>query len=332
MERFIKKITKFFSLTVLLFAIIWINLLIFPNNWSSSSFSITNNIKNHIESVKNNEILIIGDSRAVAGFNPKIIDSNKVYNLNLGGATPITGYFTLKKLLNSGKTPKLLIVSYAPFHLIEDDSYPRIIKEDFLNFNEISELYDEINSENDVFWRKDEFNYHKYNLVNRYKAYLLKIKFPIFFSAEIKNSKFLRKSENLKMAYDIKNQMGFFTYGKKDFSDLNNQEVELNTFNINKTISKYLTKLFRLANDNNIKLIYINTPFNEASKLNLNNSFLNNYEKKFNLYKKEFPEVIFYSQIYSYENKYFGDPSHLNKNGSKKFSNYVKGIIEHNKY
>ena len=138
MKRFIKKITKFFSLTVLLFAIIWINLLIFPNNWSSSSFSITNNIKNHIESVKNNEILIIGDSRAVAGFNPKIIDSNKVYNLNIGGATPITGYFTLKKLLNSGKTPKLLIVSYAPFHLIEDDSYPRIIKEDFLNFNEIS--------------------------------------------------------------------------------------------------------------------------------------------------------------------------------------------------
>ena len=188
-----------------------------------------------------------------------------------------------------------------------------------MNFNEISELYDEINSENDVFWRKDKINYHKYNLVNRYKAYLLKIKFPIFFSAEIKNSKFLRKSENLKMTYDIKNQMGFFTYGKKDFSDLNNQEVELNTFNINKTISKYLTKLFRLANDNNIKLIYINTPFNEASKLNLNNSFLNNYEKKFNLYKKEFPEVIFYSQIYSYENKYFVDPSHLNKNGSKKF-------------
>ena len=216
--------------------------------------------------------------------------------------------------------------------MIEDDSYPRIIKEDFLNFSEISELYNDINSEDDIFWKENEFDYNEYNLINRFKAYLTKIKFPIFFSAEIKNSKFLRKSGNLKIGYKIKNQMGFFTYSNKNFSDLYNQEVSLNSFNINKTISRYLERLFKLANDNNIKIIYLNTPFNQASKLNLNNDFFLNYEKQFQKYKMEFPDVIFYSQIFSYENKYFGDPSHLNKNGSKKFSNYVKEIIKNYKY
>ena len=87
-----------------------------------------------------------------------------------------------------------------------------------------------------------------------------------------------------------------------------------------------------MAIDNNIKLIYLNTPFNQSSELKLNNSFNKDYENTFSQYKKEFPEIIFYSEIYSYENKYFGDPSHLNKNGSKKFSNYVKEIIENNKH
>ena len=125
MKLFLHNIFHFSVLVFSFFTIICFCLNLFPESWSSYSSSITNNIKEYIESEIDKEIIVIGDSRAMAGLAPKLIDPNSVYNLSIGGGTPISGYYTLKKMLEKQKTPKTIILSYAPFHLIVDDMCQR---------------------------------------------------------------------------------------------------------------------------------------------------------------------------------------------------------------
>jgi hypothetical protein len=43
--------------------------------------------------------------------------------------------------------------------------------------------------------------------------------------------------------------------------------------------------------------------------------------------KLKYSSVVWDANINCYENRYFGDPSHLNANGQNKFSNYAKEVI-----
>ena len=106
-----------------------------------------------------------------------------------------------------------------------------------------------------------------------------------------------------------------------------NQETEYIEFKENKIISEYLKKILNLANDNNIQVIYITAPINKASDNIIKQKLREDYSSYFSSLKKEFPKVIFYSELRSFGNQYFGDASHLNNNGRIKFSNQVKTIL-----
>ena len=59
----------------------------------------------HIKEVVNStyneniELIVIGDSRAKAAFIPSELPEINSFNLSLGGATPVEGYYILKKYL-----------------------------------------------------------------------------------------------------------------------------------------------------------------------------------------------------------------------------------------
>ena len=75
---------------------------------------------------------------------------------------------------------------------------------------------------------------------------MIKIKFPTFFSAEIKNSKFLRSSDNGRVKNTITENLGAFMYGTSEYHDGYNQETKYVEFNENNLISKYLKKILNL--------------------------------------------------------------------------------------
>ena len=88
-----------------------------------------------------------------------------------------------------------------------------------------------------------------------------------------------------------------------------------------------MKNILNLADTNNIQVIYITAPINKASDNIIKQKFREDYSSYFSSLKKEFPKVIFYSELRSFGNQYFGDASHLNNNGRIKFSNQVKTIL-----
>ncbi len=277
------------------------------------------------------ENIIIGDSRAIAGIDPNILGES-FYNLALGGSSPLEGFFTLKKIIANGNKPKLIIVSYAPFHLeVSFSFYERAIKYGFYTLENINDIFFHLNKDKEQFW---SINYEKLDQKDFYKslirAYLIKLKFPHYFKDEMRNSLFsLRISKNMKTYEQICLSKGSFEFKlTKSINGLNKESDNNKFFNYRKIYLSSLENIFTLAEKNNIQVIYTELPFNENSFNHMNSNYLTQYNEFFERLKHKYNNVIFYPDITAYNNSLFIDQSHLNKAGKEKFSNELHKLIK----
>jgi hypothetical protein len=287
-----------------------------------------------IDYTKHNEDsqnIIFGDSRALAGFIPNEIGENFV-NLALGGGTSIENYYLLKKY-SEKNIPKKIILSIAPFHMQNSDVFfARTVAFDLLSNRELQEIIDVSKKLN-------------YNLLSneQYKSTLDLYKFQVKSYLKL-NSFFLDYRSNLKafslrpdrsisnfnIFKEIKNSDGQYFFGNKEYSSGLNEEAVSKKFLPNKILDYYYKKILNLASENKIKVYVINTPFNQSSFENTSLNYKNSYNEYILHLKKKYPNVIWYSELMFYSDSFFGDPSHLNKKGAKKFSKFVKNKLNNN--
>ena len=92
---------------------------------------------------KDCEILCLGDSLVKFGVPPRVLEARlgrKAYNLAIGAANAPTTYFLLRRAIEAGAKPKVIVVDYKPHLLTYDlDSYTRHWPE-FLTARECLEL------------------------------------------------------------------------------------------------------------------------------------------------------------------------------------------------
>ena len=269
--------------------------------------------------------IIIGDSRAIAAFVPEILGPS-YYNLALGGGTPIEGYYILKRTLNNQNKIDTLIISFSPFHFEKADSFwDRSLKFGFLKFENINEIFLELNESNRMFWN---FKYSTMNYIdfNTYflQAYLNRIKFPTSVRSELANSTLMRGETNKQVYQDITKQRGYYPFGKGEVSHRLNSEAQRKTFTPKIIMIISLHKIFKLAEENGVKVIYQATPMNKSSYNNLKPNYVNDYHTLIKSFIDEYDWVEFRADIFYYEDTFFGDPSHLNSRGAIKFSEEIK--------
>ena len=276
--------------------------------------------------------LIIGDSRAVAGIEPREMGDN-YYNLAFGGGSPLDGYFTLKKIVENNNDIDLIVVSYAAFHLGWCETFfDRSIKFKYLSPNDFNYIFDTLNSNNSKFWLEGniEGDYLS-NLMAKQKCHLIQRGWPPYYRREmrqlLKGSKF---EFNQTIYTEISKSKGFYSYGKAEFSDDLNQEANVKEFIVQDFNSQCLDSIFCIAQNNDIKVTYQCMPINEASYNCLTETFVNGYNLFFENLKTKYPQVDFRHEMLPYDNSYFGDKNHLNTIGRIKFTKELLEYIENN--
>lgn len=300
--------------------------LVFPSKYMDPTYSAVKFIK-EVKVGKENSYknFIIGDSRAEAGIKPNLIDT-KLLNLSLGGSSSIEGYFILKDMLDKNVKIDTLVVSYGAIHFLSSEHFfAHSLKLSLLKIKNVNEVFNDLNEDQLTFWKPIEEQKQMSFLENTFtilKSYLILLKWPLYYQTEITNSKFLRGNKNDLFYADIVQNKGYHLYGKEQSSsDLNEEaEANLDNFTPNLAISNALIKLLDLAKKNNIKVFYINVPFNETSYKKLSLDFKSSYDKYFTNLKLKYPNFTFDSDLSYYKDEYFGDKSHLNDRGSSKFS------------
>lgn len=257
-------------------------------------------VKHVIHSVSQHpqDLIVIGDSRAKAGYIPKLTD-RKTINLSLAGQTPIEGYYVLSNYLQNNPAPARLVVSYAPFHLsVADGFWEMTVKYNFLSFAEYNEVWEtSFRLEDKVLGEKDKIWQYLFLPSTYWDSMRRAIKEP-------------RWHTNQETYTQVLGSSGHYYYGKEPGATDLNQEIQKGTFSKSRMLEFYVMKLISLAQSRNIEVFWYTMPFSEISCKSLPDSFKKEFEEYIaNLKSKMGIKVI--NMISCLPDHLFGDSNHV---------------------
>lgn len=308
-----KLIYKLFLVTIpITFLLLYCAL--FPMDFLDGEVALYKQQKDYINNTNDyNKVLILGDSRAKSGFIPKNL-SKDTYNLALGGVSSPEMYITLRNYLENHEKPKTVFIAFAPTHSIYADAFwTRGIYFHYLSTKEFIEIMKKATEYNDKDYLIDNYLTEYIN----YKLYL-----PNKYAAAIKNSKDREKINDEKYI-KVNNNKGQIYFGQAKVNENLNQETVVEKFVPSKTIDYYLNQIIELCINNEIDVIIEQIPFNKASYDGVSAEFVNGYQEYMESIQKKYPSIIVNTELSYLTNDNFGDPSHLNEQGAKKYTNMI---------
>lgn len=273
-----------------------------------------------IKSEAEPEILILGDSRAKAAFDPNYLsqDEGRVYNLALGGTTAIEGYYTLKNYLNYHEKPKTVVLCYAPMHMMDVDTlwtrgiyFHTFGKEEF----------------EDLVCQAQNFNNTEKILIDHYRMEFLmhQLYLPNKYVTALKKSAFVgRHSATTQKYTDMVEFSGHTFYGTAEYSDGINGEAKVSDFASSDIIAWYLQQMIELCNSRQIEVVIEQAPVNETSYGIITPEFKEHYRDFMNGLARTNVSTAIYTDFYCYPNDCFGDADHLNVRGVEVFCRQMK--------
>lgn len=269
--------------------------------------------------VENPQIIVIGDSRAKAAFDPALLSTkNSVYNLALGGTTPIEGYYSLEKYLTCHEKPQTVVLSYAPMHLMDVDTlWTRCIY--FHTFD--------ASSFRDLTMHAQDFSKTEKILIDHYAfEYLMyQCYMPNKYATALKKSAFVLRHKTTTKKYTAMEEFkGHTFYGTADYSDGIDGEAKVEDFVESDIIAWYLQRTIDLCHDNGIKVIVEQAPVNETSYRIITPDFKEHFRSYMNQLAAKNPQDAIYTDFYRYPNESFGDADHLNAKGVQQFCEQMK--------
>lgn len=136
-QRYVATVTVVFA-AVLLSAWAW---AYFGKMWFLDTEYTTWRAKmDMVQSCTPAETAIMGDSQPMAGLIPSLVGQSSI-NLAIGGASPISTYFQVRRLLNCPNPPRRLLVSFTPGTLTWAEFYwTRAVFFRFYNLEETEEV------------------------------------------------------------------------------------------------------------------------------------------------------------------------------------------------
>ena len=267
------------------------------------------------------QVIILGDSRTKAGFMPEYL-SKSTYNLALGGASPIEGYYSLKEYLQNHEAPKTLILCYAPMHYMDVDTlWTRTIYFHNITDEDAKELFETAGG----------YTCTEKILIEDYPLQYLehRLYLPNKYATALKNAGFVfRHKQTVKKYNEMIESKGHSYYGMADYSDGIDGEAKVSDFAASDIITEYMHRIVKLCSEKQIRVIVESAPVNETSYGIISDSFKEHYRAYMTALKhdfhKEYENVEVFTDFYCYANDQFGDADHLNPKGCKEFSKFIR--------
>ncbi len=307
---------KFVIITTSVYLTVFLYIEFFPNyynNVNNTRWQITKNTLNKNIDISDTtiSILFLGDSRLNAGIDLSQIPNS--WSFASGGSTPVEMYFVLEKYLENYNKPDTIFLSISPRFLSEILAFWDYgVRNDFITTNNFIEI-EKYNNKALGFCPKGKFLLYKLNFINFYQS--------DFFT----NRVFLAKEKNEQMLKYILNHNGQrFHESLQDSCSEPNHETNFTEFIPSEVFDYYFNIIFETCQKQQIFISFEAMPMNSTSEKKLNKNFIKDYQKYIQNYQKKYPEFYISDTLLYYNNLYFGDKSHLNIKGQKKYTEYFR--------
>ena len=324
MKTFIRKsLTYIVILLLLTGGIISVLLRLYPEVFLSGrvEYVMWNKQLKRIHSVKNQPHLnaIIGDSRAMAAINPRELSPN-FQNFSLGGTSFYEGYITLRTLLKTNKIDTL-ILCYAPVHFEKNGGnllkrtmvfqHPEI--NDIQHLNEIEKKLN-ANIETDV--TSDDQPSASFDRMMHYHHE------PFIFRGIVVDQ--FRRNWNPSPVEDqvkkeLDQNLGHAFFGRNTSMFGVAEEAREKSFEVNPVIDYYLNELMELVKKHHIACYIITPPTSKNTYKFAKKGYFRAYLGHLLRLQSRYPFAHVDTTLHVYGPFQFGDASHVNALGGRKF-------------
>jgi hypothetical protein len=253
-------------------------------------------------------LVVLGDSRSKAGYQPSLTEIQTI-NLSCGGISPVGSYYVLKKYLSVAPAPEKIVISFAPFVLLEMSGFrtlfwERSVKYSLLDREDLKEVSSNARRLGDETFGDVEWNYFRFSLPDKR------------FDDLRAGSLFMRGEANREIYHHAKTHRGHSFFKGRHAPDGHFREVDSEDFIHSKMLKYYLNETIRLAQSNDIEVYWYTVPFNQGSKDALSPVFQFGFDAFLGELSREMGVTVI-NGITFIDNDHFGDPSHI-KGGVKK--------------
>lgn len=280
---------------------------------------------------KPGDVVIIGSSRAMA-LNPGQLRKQygvTAVNFSVGGATTPSTYFFLKRILRNNPGIREVYLEFAPINMsTKDTSLDASLGENFIRYvaseEESEELDADLPGAADMYRAIHAFPFLKY--VNMKDMSLL----------ESVLVRWRTGKNDDEVARGIVERRGFLLYpGTKISSEAQQRAFEKRaheyygvidgyTKELPSVTSIYFDKIIRLLNDRNITYHLFFSPVPYAGLQHTHIAF----GKTYTMFKAVSKRIT--NHIPVFENEYFSEPSHVDRDGSALFTSFFYDCIMNN--
>ncbi len=263
------------------------------------------------------DMLIIGDSRAKSSIIPAMLENDEsVYNVGIGGATPIEMYYALKNHIKNSGAPKEAVIIFAPYHFCDIDNWDQTLFNNYLSVSEITEVFERaVQFRNKTLLKEGWFT----------DGLSFRLRLPNKYLAQIYEARFTGYEARNKARYDsVRADLGYCEFGSDPGNDGESYEVHHKEFDYDPMVTFYYDELIGLLVKNGVKVTILQTPVNETSSELITDEFRRGYADFLTSVEEKYQGITVYKEIPCYENRYFGDNNHLNRAGAEKFTRSLK--------
>ena len=282
----------------------------------------------------NQDIIVLGSSRAWTHYNPKIIEDStglSCYNLGIDGGMLLMQYAKWKSFLMHNTTPKYLILDVNFWSLGKRANLFQ--KEQFLPYLNEKEITDNLKQIDDkLVWEANIplFRYHGYtNLVISGLKAFFNIKINDHYSKyngfAYKTRKWNNNFSAFKKMIENNEADEFLSF----FNIQENNKIALDTTNWNLGFN-IINQIVNDCKNNKINLILVHSPmyFRLLDLMSQQKEFISSVEKLANSHHIEFWNYL--NDTIYHQNNCFEDLLHLNQIGAEEFSiNLGKKLHKH---
>lgn len=270
-------------------------------------------------------VILLGDSRALAGVTPEIIGSD-FYNFALGGSSTIETYYLLKKYLPADAKIKKVFISFYPERLIFDKSFGKVaanLNFELLSVQDIRNIFADAKRLGDNGFYDYFNNFQGNEIIDRLwitKDTLwrrtLSLRSSLFF---------FRKSENTDFFQDIVNSRGYHWIGIKKCSEGIDPDFIRPKFEPSPLFVYYFEKILKRFEEMKTPVKLIAMPINPATSKALSQDYRNQYKQFIESLAKNHPGLEYEPEHFPTRDQCdFGDDIHLNEEGARRWTTDLK--------
>ncbi len=305
---------------------VWIYIVAFPMAYQGRDYPVALAKNQLIAQCRPNQVVIFGDSRAVAGVLPTAMNM-PVENLAFPGASPVETYFLVQRVLRCPEPPRLVVIAHSASMYPEDKFFWSLFASSgLLSTADIHAVEANARALGD-----DELEHAERPsaVPLAFLPTLYAVRFPpLYFGVLTGGYVAARWRYNERALHEVIASSGRSPFGTADGSDAVSDEAQMADWHVSPLVNLYLSRTLALLAAHHVPVVILTMPINASTCEQMPPVVQPRFSAYLTKIAQANPNVeLADSTIPCWPDQFYGDAWHFNLSGTLAYSRKLQSVL-----